>query len=200
MSAAGRAGEFRRDPLVGLVDLAPPAGAEEAAILLAEGNVLRRGQVGEQRQFLVDHAYAGGMGIGRALENHLAGLRHPDGAGGRLLDAAEDLDERALAGAVGAEQPADLTGVELDADAIEGADRRRIDLCEVVRAQRYLSGNPCRAQCMPPGRPPVLDLPAARQIAADGMHRLAPSRPESYGGGGKFVNTCPYGQMVIIRR
>ena len=73
---------------------------------------------GISAQFLIDHADAAGLGVGRRAEAHdlaRAARTRPR----RALDAAEDFHQRALAGAVLAEQPVDLAGQQLEIDPAE---------------------------------------------------------------------------------
>ena len=44
----------------------------------------------------------------------------------------QDLDERRLAGAVGTEQPEELAGLDRQIDALEGDDRRRLDVVDAT--------------------------------------------------------------------
>ena len=55
----------------------------------------------------------------------------------------QDLDERRLAGPVRAEQPEELAGRDLEIDAIEGDDRRGLD---VVGATQTARGDGRRAR------------------------------------------------------
>lgn len=99
------------------------AAQEGAALLAAEEDVLRRGQLGDEGQLLVDDAdpaparserVADRQGL--ALEAHLPPVRH-DGA-------AQRLDERGLPGAVLTDQRVDLAALQLEVHAVESADAR----------------------------------------------------------------------------
>ena len=59
-------------------------------------------------------------------------------AGGRLEEAEQDLDERALARAVGADEPDD-PGLQLQGQAVEGGDAARVALGQVAEARRWAS-------------------------------------------------------------
>ena len=79
-------------------------------------------QVGQQAELLVDDADAGLAHLGRArvadllAVDQVVALVAPDGAG-------EDLDQRALAGAVLAGEAHDLAGAQLERDAVQRLDR-----------------------------------------------------------------------------
>ena len=51
-----------------------------------------------------------------------------DGAGGRVDDAADDRDQRGLAGAVGAEQREDLARLDREVDGLQGLEPRLVGL------------------------------------------------------------------------
>ncbi len=53
---------------------------------------------------------------------------------GRQEQRRQDLDERRLAGAVGPEQPEELAGLDLEIDAVEGDDGRRLDVVDAADA------------------------------------------------------------------
>jgi hypothetical protein len=110
----------------GPVDPAPGRAGLEA-----EAEVLRDGEVGKQGRLLVDAGDAervggGGLKVGERA----AGER--EGAGVGLVGAGDDLDERALASAVLAEQGVNLAGLQIEIDAPEGprAAERLGDLAE----------------------------------------------------------------------
>ena len=114
-----------------------PAPAHEgAAVLVADEDVLRDVEVGEDRRLLVDRRDPVALRVGRALERHLLAVA-ADRPGVRRVDAGHDLDQRRLAGAVLAQQRVHLArverqrhvgerlgGVEALGDALELEDRR----------------------------------------------------------------------------
>ncbi len=96
--------------------------AEGTARLAAHVDVLGDRQVGEERGLLVDHGDAGVAGVagaveghGRAVEQHLAGVRP--------VHSGERLDEGGLAGTVLTGQGMHLPGEQLQGDVPQGADR-----------------------------------------------------------------------------
>src|SRR5580704_17106690 len=84
--------------------------------------------IGQERQFLVHDADPCALRLPRPAKPNLAATIHPDAAGRRLLETAEDLDQCALAGAVGPQEPVHLAAGELEVDAPQHDARGRIDL------------------------------------------------------------------------
>ena len=100
---------------------------------VADEEVLGDGEVGEEVQLLVDEGDAGAVGIARvarrvdlAVQQHLARVeRH---------DAAQDVHERGLAGAVLADQADDAAALDVEGDALQ--DRHAEEgLADVLEAQ-----------------------------------------------------------------
>ena len=104
--------------------------AGEDANLLLDGIVVAK-QEGAQQAALLRHGPLGrdgidllqdGVGLGHAFERVLGIVGHTHvgaqiaGAGGGWLQAGEDLHERGLAGAVGADERNMLAAVELEVD------------------------------------------------------------------------------------
>ena len=86
---------------------------------VAEEEVLRNAQTGNQRQFLKDHDDAARTGLGHARQGHrFAGDRH--GAAVAPLDTGYHLHQRRLAGAVLPHQRVNLSLVQSEVDALEG--------------------------------------------------------------------------------
>ena len=81
--------------------------------------------VGE-RQRLVDRLDAVSLGVARIADVGLLAVDE-DVAGIALVGAGQDLDQRRLAGAVVAEQPDHLAGVEIDAGVVDGLDAAERD-------------------------------------------------------------------------
>ena len=81
-------------------------------------------RAGHEAEVLEDHADAGGPGGGRRAELDRLAVDE-DLALLRAVDAVEDLHQRALAGAVLAEQGVDLAGVDDEVDGVVGHERRR---------------------------------------------------------------------------
>ena len=75
-------------------------------------------QVGKDRQFLRQHADAERERVGRGPDLMRAAVDR-DRAGIAGIVAGQDLHQRRLAGAIGAEQGDDLAGVEMKADIAE---------------------------------------------------------------------------------
>ena len=94
-------------------------------IVHAERDVFGDGQRLEQREMLKHHADAETAGMRRALHRHA--LAAPDDlAGVRPHDAVDDLDQRALAGAVFAEQRVNLVARHGQIDAVVGETPRKL--------------------------------------------------------------------------
>ena len=74
---------------------------------LGEAQVGAQVQVGDERRLLVDGDDASAAGLGGVVDGALP-APHGDGPGVRVRCAGQDLDERALAGAVGAHERVDL--------------------------------------------------------------------------------------------
>ncbi len=87
-------------------------------VVADEHEVLGDGHVRDERELLVDHADAGGMGLARAGERRLAAVVEHD-AGGRLLVADHAFHERALARAVLPEQRVELARLHVELGAVE---------------------------------------------------------------------------------
>ena len=106
------------------VDVALHRGAVEQqapARLVAEEDRLGDGQVLDEVELLVDRRDAARQRAGRvAGRQRLA--REEDLAGGRLDGTGDALDQRRLAGAVGAEQAVDLAGPDVEVDALQRLD------------------------------------------------------------------------------
>ena len=83
----------------------PPTARER---LTADEDVLGDRQVGEQSRLLIDHRDPTMRRFGRAAQEHRLACDHQVSAVG-LVDAAEDLDQRRLAGTVLTDQGVRLT-------------------------------------------------------------------------------------------
>jgi len=89
---------------------------------LAHQQVLLHRQVGQEAELLVDDADAGVAGLGRARRGEIPPF--DDVLALVPFDrAGQDLDQRALAGAVLAGEAHDLAGAQLERDAVERLDR-----------------------------------------------------------------------------
>ena len=78
---------------------------------LADHQVLEHAVPVDQVEVLMHHADAGCQRIGRAADRDRPTV-DPDLTGIRPIDAEQDVHQRGLAGAVLAEQPQNLTGIE----------------------------------------------------------------------------------------
>ncbi len=87
----------------------------------AEIDVLSHAEAGDQRKFLKDRGNAGVAGVARIGQSDGFAVPENRTAVG-LVDAAEHLDEGRLAGAVGADQAVDLTGIEAQRHTIDRRD------------------------------------------------------------------------------
>ena len=106
---------FQRRHLLAPVDHRRRVGA-------ADHQVLGRGQRRHQREVLIDHADAVGVGDARIVDFDLVAVDHHLAAG-RLVEAHDALDQRRLASAVLAEQRMHRAGVHLDRDIVERRQR-----------------------------------------------------------------------------
>ena len=110
-----------------LADHPPAVQQSPESRLASEKDVLGDGQVGRQRQFLVDQPDPEPVRVGHIADVHTPSVVD-NLAGVGTVDAAEDLDERGFAGAVLAEQRVDLAGPQLEVHAVE-----RHDAAEALR-------------------------------------------------------------------
>ena len=109
------------EDLLGLTEHLPPIG-DRAAALMADEDVLRHVEIGEEERLLVDCRDAVALRLGGAADrDRLAGQE--DLAAVRLVDAGHDLDQRRLAGAVLAEERVHLAGMEGQRDGLERLGR-----------------------------------------------------------------------------
>ena len=102
-------------------------------------------------EVLMHHADARGERIGRAPDRDRT-ARDPDFAGIRMIQAEQDVHQRGLAGAVLAEQPQDLAGMEREVDGaigVHGAEAL-VDAAQLEQRCGFAHG-PWR-QPKPPGR------------------------------------------------
>ena len=102
---------------------------QTARLLVAEEDVLRDGQVLGERELLVDHHDAARLGCPWSIEVHHVAIDTQFAAAQGFI-AGEDLHQRALAGAVLAEQADHATGCEVEADTVQDLHRaeRLLDL------------------------------------------------------------------------
>ena len=95
----------------------------EAGPIEADDDVLGDGHRRDQREVLMDHPEAGRDRIPRGAERHRPPVEE-DLPGIGLVQPVEDVHQRALPGAVLAEQGMDLAGREVEVDAVVGDDAR----------------------------------------------------------------------------
>ena len=93
----------------------------EREVLAADQDIGGDVQVVEHRQLLVDEGNAGGLGVGHGEARARAAV-DGDAPSVRADDAAQDLHQRALAGAVLADQTKDFAGFEPQRDVVERED------------------------------------------------------------------------------
>ena len=96
---------------------------EEARLGEPEQDVLGHGLRRDQREVLVDHPQAGLDRVARRPEHDRPAVE-ADLALVGPVEAGEDVHQRALAGAVLAEQRVDLAGPQLEVDVVVGEDAR----------------------------------------------------------------------------
>ena len=122
-----------------------------------QDEVLGHAHVRHEREVLVDHAHAERLRLARALDLHL-GAVDEDPAGVRRLVAHDAFDDRALSGAVLAEERVEGARGERQRDVVEDderpesladAERRELGGCRAARARRPL---PCRTRRRGRGR------------------------------------------------
>ena len=106
----------------------------EARGQAAQQHVLGHGQLGHVLQLLVDDGHAGGDGVAGRCEVALLAVDDEPPAVGLVL-AAEDLQQRALARAVLAQQAHDLARAGLEAHPVQRLDAGE-ELADVVELQR----------------------------------------------------------------
>ena len=95
-----------------------------AVKILREHDVFERGEIGHEMELLKDETdFVGAIAGERALvKRGDVGAVHHGAAGAGAVEAAEDVDERGLAGAGGAHDGDPLAGVHGKRDLIERAD------------------------------------------------------------------------------
>jgi hypothetical protein len=113
-----------------LADLA----AEGARVGAGEPQVLGHGQVRGERRVLEHRRQAGGAGVRRRAEPDRPAVHHHHAGVGRE-HAGEDLDQRALAGPVGADQPVDLAPLDREVNRAEG-HHRAVPLGDLAGAEQ----------------------------------------------------------------
>ena len=160
---------------------APVEDPEPAGRGVADEHVLGDGQVREEARLLVDDGDAEGAGVGGAVDLGRLAVERDRAAVG-LVDAGQDLDQRALAGAVLADQGVDLARDEVERDVVERLGRREAlgdpaQLGARRRGDGRLLGHrhEPRRRASPRSAPIEPDLDAAPDEVLD--HR--PRRPSS---------------------
>ena len=93
------------------------------ARLAADEDVLGNREVGENRRVLMDHRDAVALRVGRTVDRDRRWPSIRISAAVRLVDAGQDLDERALAGTVLAGQRMDPPAVQAEIDVGQHLDR-----------------------------------------------------------------------------
>ena len=114
-------------------------------------DVLRGGQVGEQRGLLVDDGYPGVPGGCRTVQQRRLVTDQQFSAVG-LVDPGQDLHQRGLARAVLTDQPVYFPAVEVDRtihDCVNGAERLGSVPQRQLRRLRRVT-HPCPAACIGP--------------------------------------------------
>ena len=100
-----------------------PVDAAAAPRLAADEDVLGDRQIGKHRRVLVDDGDAVALRVGRALNDDLARRRAGSWPLSGRMDAGEDLDQRALAGAVLAGERMHAPAVQAEIDVGQHLDR-----------------------------------------------------------------------------
>ena len=158
---------------------------------VGEHEVVRHGQLGDQRELLVDGRDAGvAGGLGRARLERLAA--HEYLAPVRPHHSCDDLDERRLAGAVLAEQRVHLGVPDLEIGSLERMDAAVL-LADARRAQRAAAPSLARSLAWSPAGVSLIVgarlLPrvfpyVTRQRTARPRHAADAVRPRRYYPGG----------------
>ena len=78
----------------------------------------------------------------------------------RHQDAADDADQRRLAGAVGAEQREDLAATDIEIDSLKRLEPGRVALRKVFDGNDRLHGKEVEERSQPPYRPQNAIAPA----------------------------------------
>ena len=104
----------------GLAAHAGPVEEPALAELVAEEDVVGDPEVGDQVELLVDRGDAAADGRRRVAAGERLAVEQ-DLAVGRVDGAGDALDQRGLAGAVGADDAVHLAGPHVEVDAVEGA-------------------------------------------------------------------------------
>ena len=136
------AGRERADPLLALlvepdrldqlVDPVPAVLRRQPVELAEHPELLADGQDPVARLLAAgDHVHDPADLLGLALDVE---AEDPGGPLRRQEERRQDLDQRRLAGAVGAEQPEELAGLDREVDAVEGDDRLRLDVVDAADA------------------------------------------------------------------
>ncbi|OPZ04735.1 MAG: hypothetical protein BWZ09_01587 [Alphaproteobacteria bacterium ADurb.BinA305] len=126
------------------LDDAPRERVERRLAGQGQGDVFHHGQRLEQREVLEHHADAQAARMRRAGDRDLLALpEHAPAA--RPGDAVDDLHQRRLAGAVLAEDGADLARAHDEADVVVG-DHRRVGLADALQDQSGRAGGGVRLQ------------------------------------------------------
>jgi hypothetical protein len=106
-------------------------------------DVVEHAHPGEQGDVLEGPADAeGGDAMARHLQQRMAVERHR--AAVALVQPRQAVEERGLAGAVGADQPGDLPGLDAEGDAVEGDDAAETDRHVRHLEQSPVPGTPVR--------------------------------------------------------
>ena len=132
-----------RQDLFGALDMGGVVHEGALFLLVVHVDVLRYGEVREEAQLLVDDAYALRPGGGGVLERDFLAL-HIELAAGGLLDARDYLHQRALAGAVFADEHVHLAPQHVEGDVVErlGAGIYLFDLLAVQDNIRIVKHRP----------------------------------------------------------
>src|SRR3546814_10654862 len=133
---SGELGEAEpRDGLVGYL-----VGSVSAGDVARQPNVLADGEQPEQLEALEGASQALASTLERRQRRDVAPA-DGDGASAGGLQAADDVEERRLAGAVGADEPGDDAGGCVDLDAVQGgpASEAHADVAHAQGARRPLA-------------------------------------------------------------
>src|SRR5690606_5415214 len=129
--------------------------------------VLRRGQIVEKSQVLIDGLDPGVACGGRAVDRCRFSIEQ-DVAFIEAVDAADAFDEGRFAGAVVAEQGQNLAAIGLEADALDGVHGAEA----LLRVADGKNGRGCGHCCLPAWRTRTRDSRWLRRTSASTARRM----------------------------
>jgi len=102
------------------------ADAVVQAVVHADLDVVEHAQIREQADILEGAGDAGLAGLHRIQLRHVLAAE-PDGSAGRLVDLRQHIEDRRLAGAVGADQTVDLLILHFEVQVVHGGQAAEVN-------------------------------------------------------------------------